>query len=299
MTPPASAAARSLPQSTPGHRRGRPARGRPSSRPRRYSGPAGGVASATAVAAPGVALPRRAPAAPRRTPRERPRRSFASVVLPIPSVLSPQRLIAISLRGRVWIAIVAVGLIGLITAQLIVLRMNTSIGRSLARASALSRENAAMAIANSEAGSGEEIETLARGLGMIALSPGELHFRRVAGRNGAQAAAQLLRSSKALSATEGSGASSLAGAGSTSLLTSTAQTAASEPAASEPAASGQEATMTAETQPSSGPPAQETQPAGTGAVEQQTLSATGASQQTPSTGQESQAGATQAPGAGG
>lgn len=293
-----TAAARSLPQSTPGHRRGRPARGRPSGRPRRYSGPAGGVASAAAVAAPGVALPRRAPAAPRRTPRERPRRSFAGVALPIPSVLSRQRLIAIGLRGRVWIAIVAVGLIGLITAQLVVLRLNTSIGRSLARASALSRENAAMAIANSEAGSGEEIETLARGLGMIALSPGELHFRRVAGRNGAQAAAQLLRSSKALSATEGSSASSLAGAGSTSLLTSTAQT-----GASEPAASGQEATTTAETQPSSGPPAQETQPAGTGAIEQQTLSATGASQQTPPTGQESQAGvqagATQAPGAGG
>ncbi len=73
--------------------------------------------------------------------------------------------------------------------QLIVLRLNTDIGRSLQRAAALQRGNATLSIEGSEADSGERVEALAHGLGMTAASPGQLRFRAAAGRSRAEAAA--------------------------------------------------------------------------------------------------------------
>lgn len=146
------------------------------------------MAAAAAVAAPGVALPRPKPA--RRAPARR-RQTLASRALLLPR--SSTRLLSIGLRGRVWIGVVAFALIGIVSAQLIVLRLNTDIGRSLQRAAALQREDAALAIDVSEAGSAERIEELARGLGMVAVTPGELRFLRAAGPSRAQAAAQMLR----------------------------------------------------------------------------------------------------------
>ncbi len=127
-----------------------------------------------------------------------------------------------------WIAVLALGLIGIVTAQLVVLRLNTSIGRSLARAATLQRENAATAIVNSEAGSPEKIEAQASRLGMHAVAPGELQFLRAAGRGRAQAAAQALRSTSASSAT--SLTSAPGGSSSTGFVTSAnGETALTEP----------------------------------------------------------------------
>jgi hypothetical protein len=197
MSPPASAA-RALPRKAPSRsnpaRRpqtggGRPAAGRRP--PRRYSGPSRGISSiaAAAVAAPGIALPRRKPTV-RRAPA---RRRQAHALRLLPALCSPQRLLSLSLRGRLWIGVLAFALIGIVSAQLIVLRLNTDIGRSLQRAAALQRENAALSIAISEAGSGERIEMLARNLGMVAITPGELRFLHAAGPSRAQAAAEALR----------------------------------------------------------------------------------------------------------
>jgi hypothetical protein len=311
----ASAAARSLPQPTPGHRRARPAGGPPGSRraARRYSGPSAGVASAAAVAAPGVlprrepgALPRRAPAAPRRAPRRRAKRATVSVRLPLAGLISPRRLVALGLRGRVWIGFVAIGLIGLITLQLIVLRLNTSIGQSLEHATRLSRENAAMAITNSEASSGEAIETLAHKLGMVALSPGELHFRRAVGSDGAQAAARLLTSAKALSASESQNATALSTEAQQAVVAPTQE---SEIAAAQTEAGGAQteaggspselAGSAAEAGAGQAEEAAGSQAATTGAAEQQTPSTTAVLPQSQEGGQEAPVGATRAPGAGG
>jgi hypothetical protein len=177
----------------PGERRSRPAgRGAPPRRPpRRYSGPAGGISSAAAavaVPAPLVAPPRRARPAPQpqRLPARRARpRSAPSLA----ALASPRRLLELSLRGRGWIALVAFALIGIVTAQLIVLRLNTDIGRSLQRAAALQRANATLSIGDSEAASGEKVEALARGLGMTAAAPGQLLFRPAVSRSRAEAAA--------------------------------------------------------------------------------------------------------------
>ncbi len=206
----------------------------------------------------------------------------------------------------------AVGLIGLITLQLIVLRLNTSIGQSLERATRLSRENAAMAITNSEASSGEAIETLAHKLGMVALSPGELHFRRAAGSDGAQAAARLLASTRALSATESQNATALTTEAQRGAVAPTqegeatgSQTeAAGSPteAAGSPTEAAGSPTELAGSQAEAGAGQAEatgSQAATTGAAEQQTLSTTASSPQSQEGGQEAPVGATRAPGAGG
>jgi len=293
MTPPASAAARAAAQPAPRQRRARPAParaagGRP---PRRYSGPAGGIARAAAVpAAPGIALPRRKPPAP----RARRARSLALPSLPLAAVVSPRRLLELSLRGRVWIGIVAFALIGIVTAQLIILRLNTSIGDSLNRAAQLQRENAAMAITNSEAGSGEAIEAGARRFGMVALLPGELEFLRAAAPVSAQGAVKALNSGRV--STQGGLTS--AGAGSTSSSTSFVT-----PASGETAVSGlpQESQQAA---PTSGEPAASGQTAGPASQAGATPTQQAQPQQSTVPAQEAQvgvqAGATEAPaGAGG
>jgi hypothetical protein len=175
-----------------------------------------------------------------------------------------------------WIAVLAVGLIGIVTAQLVVLRLNTSIGRSLTRAAALQRENATSAIVNSEAGSGETIEAQAARLGMHAVPPGELQFMRAAGRGRAQAAAQALLSTAASSAAGLS--STLGGTSSTGFVTSST----GETALSEPAQQSQQAVA----------PAQEAQQAATPApAEQQSVAPSQSATQTPAAPtQETQAG---------
>lgn len=115
-------------------------------------------------------------------------------------LLSPSRLLSLSLRGRVWIGLVAFALIGIVTTQLIVLRLNTEIGMSLQRAATLQREDATLAITTSEAGSGETVEAQARNLGMVTPAPGELRFLPAAGLSSAEAAAEALRAHSVSSA---------------------------------------------------------------------------------------------------
>lgn len=98
--------------------------------------------------------------------------------------------------GRLWIGVVAFALIGIVTMQLSLLRLNTSIGSDLERAAALQRENAALSIGNSEADSGEAIEQKARQDGMHLVAPGDLRFIEAGGQAAVMRAARALRSSK-------------------------------------------------------------------------------------------------------
>ncbi len=62
--------------------------------------------------------------------------------------------------------------------QLLILHLNTSIGRSLERAAQLQRQNDALSIAISEESSAEAVERRGRAAGMVSVPPGELHFLR-------------------------------------------------------------------------------------------------------------------------
>jgi hypothetical protein len=80
------------------------------------------------------------------------------------------------LGGRAWIAFVAFALIGIVTMQLGLLKLNAGIGRALEHEALLQRENAALSIENSELSSSGHILSLAARLGMAPVAAGAVHF---------------------------------------------------------------------------------------------------------------------------
>jgi hypothetical protein len=79
-------------------------------------------------------------------------------------------------RGRLWIGLLAFALIGIVAMQLMVLKLNTGIGTTLAREAALQRANAQLGI-EAATGSGEgRIEPLAAATGMTFAPSGSVHF---------------------------------------------------------------------------------------------------------------------------
>ena len=124
--------------------------------------------------------PRRAPLAPVPRPR-RPRRVSGparSRPAPAPArraVRSRQparRLVATHplldrlIPGRTWIGVVAFALIGIVTMQLGLLKLNAGIGRALEHEALLQRENATLSVENSEIAAGRTVELQATHMGM-------------------------------------------------------------------------------------------------------------------------------------
>ncbi len=277
MTPPASAAAASpAPRVAPPRPRSTP------KRQRRVSGPA-----------------RPAPARPRiRTePQQAPREGFVVGLLGFARALSSHRLLDRLIRGRMWIGIVAFALIGIVTLQLGLLKLNSGIGRSLEREAYLQRANAALSIENSELASGTRVEAQAERLGMRISAVSSLHFLSARSGGAAARAAEVLR--KPLSpASEPPGGSEGSASGSE-------ETAAA--ASSEPAASGETSTQESATAAKSGgeeaaaPPQESASqaPAGessTAPASGSTPSSTGATAPAVSEGHTEAGGGTEAPG---
>lgn len=145
------------------------------------------------------------------------------------------------LRTRVWIGVIAFALIGIVTMQLVLLKLNTGIGNALERTSALQRENSALSVAVSEAGSAEAIENEARSAGMLPLPPGQLHFLTAGGAATARDAAKALRAGKV---GEGSGISAVSSeAASTSSAAASTTTTEGEATTTEGEAVGGEAAV--------------------------------------------------------
>jgi cell division protein FtsL len=223
VTPPASAAAPAV---------RRPPR--PSSPARRVSGP---------VRAP--VGPKR-PARPQtRPPRARTRRPAQAQSGLVPGLLAAvgrlerHRLLHRLIAGRAWIGLVAFALIGIVTLQLALLELNSNVGRALEREATLQRENAALAIDNSELAAGNRVESLASRLGMQLVPMSALRFLT------ARPGVFTRRAAVALSAPA---ASAQIGAGEASGVSSAAQGAAgqtaapqsSSPSSSEPASAAGE-----------------------------------------------------------
>ena len=89
------------------------------------------------------------------------------------------RLLDRLIQGRISIALVAFALIGIVTMQLGLLKLNAGIGRALEHEALLQRENAALSIENSEMAAGDRVELQAGRLGMELISPGGLRFLSV------------------------------------------------------------------------------------------------------------------------
>jgi cell division protein FtsL len=161
MTPPSSAAAPAVHPRRPAS----PARRSAPPRPRRVSGP------------PRRGLDARPPSSARRSAELQ--AGIAVGVLGALKGLSRHALLDRLLRGRTWIALVTFALIGIVTLQLGLLKLNASIGRTLVKEAALQRENAALNIENSELSAGGRVESRASQLGMELVPTGALRFLAV------------------------------------------------------------------------------------------------------------------------
>jgi len=238
MTPPAAtAASRSLARTAPGSRR------TVVRHPRRISGPtrptgSARVATAVAVAAPGVALPRQHPARPASKPRRAPARNgsrgsahespgIALRTVGVFEAVSASALLDRLIRGRIWIGLLAFSLIGIVAMQLVVLKLNTGIGGTLTREATLQRENAQLGIEDSMYSAESRVAPLAAAAGMTLAPAGTVHFVQAA-------PADVARAASALSAPIQASAGSQAGA---TESTATTESSASESSASESSAS--------------------------------------------------------------
>ncbi len=159
---------------TPGRRRRVTQPAAPRS-PRRVSGPATGrVAGAT------VTQPRRAPKRARITaPRRRAHQPalplgerFNRFIRGLPDHVVLDRLV----RGRAWIPVLGVMLVGIVAMQVEVLKLGASMGRSIEVGSALQSRNELLRESVAQLGDDQRIERLAFKQGMVMPGPAGVGF---------------------------------------------------------------------------------------------------------------------------
>jgi hypothetical protein len=142
---------------------------------RRVSGPAGPAAAARAD----VAYPR-----PQRAPARPPLRvvaggaAIATRVADIALDVSASRLMDRIVRSRMWIGIIAFGLIGIVAMQVSMLKLNAGIGRAVETASTLERTNSSLRGEVSRLSNGDRIQSLAGARGFVMPAPADVTYLR-------------------------------------------------------------------------------------------------------------------------
>jgi hypothetical protein len=168
MTPPATIAARHP---------GRTTRRTPTQRPpRRISGPS----------------------RPKRDPRARATAATAAARPPLAMRLGMRamrvgdaRVLDRLVRGRAWIALMAIGLMGIVFMQVSLLKLNAGISRAVTAADTFERQNSSLREDISKLDSGERIQAVAAKLGMVTPAAGDVHYLDARGADGARAAASI------------------------------------------------------------------------------------------------------------
>ncbi len=79
-------------------------------------------------------------------------------------------------RGRVWIAILAAGLVGIVFLQISLLKLNTGISRSVETQQTLERQNASLKTELSSLGSSERVKGSAAAMGFVSPATGQPRF---------------------------------------------------------------------------------------------------------------------------
>jgi cell division protein FtsL len=138
--------------------------------------------------------------------------------------LSSHRLLERLIKGRLWIGIVAFALIGIVTLQLALLKLNGGVGRALEHEALLQRENAALAIENSEMSSAARVQARAAQLGMVPAPTSKLRFLSARSRaDVGRAAAALASHTGAPASSAEEGGESAAGASSSEESSTTSE----------------------------------------------------------------------------
>jgi hypothetical protein len=154
------------------------------------------------------------------------------------------RLLDRLVRGRAWIAIVAVGLLGIVFMQVSMLRLNAGISRAVTSAETLQRQNSVLRADISKLDSGQRIQDTAAGLGMVMPEAGDVHYldgRRADG----DAAAKGIRAPNEEQLGEGGAATAAQGAAATASAPAPAAVEAAPVAETTPAPTATTATQAA------------------------------------------------------
>ncbi|HKN94767.1 MAG TPA: cell division protein FtsL, partial [Thermoleophilaceae bacterium] len=111
--------------------------------------------------------------------------SAGARVLPLPQRLEFPRLGEVTqglldrlLRGRAWVVLIGVLLVGIVFFNVDVLRLNRSIASTSARATALKQENARLLLEEASLASSDRIQQAAAADGMVLPAPGEVRYLR-------------------------------------------------------------------------------------------------------------------------
>jgi cell division protein FtsL len=215
QAPARSQATRTAPTRTATTRTRRARAPRPA-RPRRVSGPL--------VPGRSLRIPRRAA----RSAPAGPPRPLGVRVGEFVRALPDHALLDRIIRGRVWIPLLGVLLVGIVAMQVTVLKLNAGIGRSLQQTTALQGENELLRANVARLSDSERIEALAARLGMVMPPPQEDRFITPTG-------ATVARAVGAITAPNATNFSSNLAAEQASIA---AQVAASSASSSTPATSG-------------------------------------------------------------
>jgi hypothetical protein len=192
------------------------------------------AAAAAARTAPAI-HPRRVPPAPVRRPRRvsgpasapAPARRAAQARNPA-TVITTHPLFDRLIHGRAWIGLIAFALIGIVTMQLGLLKLNAGIGRALEHEAALQRENSALSVENSEVAAGDTVQLQAAHMGMRPAPAGSLRFLSAQGSQSEIGRAVAALSARASGATTGSTSSEASSSSESSAPSASASASAGE-----------------------------------------------------------------------
>jgi cell division protein FtsL len=94
-------------------------------------------------------------------------------------------------RGRAWIGLVAVALMGIVFMQVSLLKLNAGISRAVTAADTFDRQNSSLREEISKLDSGERIQAVAAKLGMVTPAAGDVRYLDGRGADGARAAGSI------------------------------------------------------------------------------------------------------------
>jgi hypothetical protein len=96
------------------------------------------------------------------------------------------------IRGRTWIGIVGFALIGIVAMQVTLLKLNAGIGRSVERATQLTRENSLLTMQVSTLRAADLRQAGTPRQGMVYAPPGDVRYLRAGRADAGRAAASIL-----------------------------------------------------------------------------------------------------------
>ena len=134
--------------------------------------------------------------APRPARRQRPR-VVAPRAVPRAVRARGESVLDSLLRGRAWIALVGLLLVGIVFFNVDLLRLNRSIAVTSEKSEQVSRENARLRREVARLGSSERVQKAALQRGLVLPSPGDVRFRDINKRDDRRALANLKRPSPA------------------------------------------------------------------------------------------------------